>query len=184
MEQKLKDIKVDIVNYIKTNKVTMKPRWHFILFALLRVIAVVVVFVSILYLASFITLVMREHELFRALGLRPQSVHGFMLSVPWFLVVLSLILLVLLEVLTRKFQFVYRRPIVYSIFALLVLVLVVGAIVREVDKEFRFARFGEKPNAPILGPVHRYYRGEFGERPFVRGMHKNPDMKSMKYFPQ
>lgn len=188
MEQKIKDLKQNIVSYIENHKVSMKPRWHFVLLALLRAITAFVVFISVVYLISFTTLIMREHELFKIFEVSPRSVHGFMLGVPWVLVLLSLALLIVLEVLTRKFEFVYKRPMVYSLFALIALVLGAGLVVYRIDREFRFARFGEKPDMPILGPVHKYYRGEFEDRPYVRGMHKRPlpseFKREMKYLPE
>ena len=121
------------------------------------------------------------------MGIRPHGVRTFMLAVPWLLIFMSISLLLVLEVLTNKFEFVYKRPLAYSLFALVVLVLGVGFVVHKIDREFRFARFGEKPDMPLLGPIHKYYRGEFEQRPYVRGLHRQPpvsDMSEMKYLPE
>ena len=187
MEKKLKDIKQKIVSYIKTQKISMKPRWYFVFLVLMRLLVALAIFVSVVYLSSFISLVMREHEFFKLMGIRPHGVRTFMLAVPWLLIFMSISLLLVLEVLTNKFEFVYKRPLAYSLFALVVLVLGVGFVVHKIDREFRFARFGEKPDMPLLGPIHKYYRGEFEQRPYVRGLHRQPpvsDMSEMKYLPE
>lgn len=174
MEQKLKNIKDRIVCSIEERKLAMKPRWHFVCYALLRVLVAMIVFASVVYLASFISLVMREHQLFEMFGLRPRGIWNFMMGLPWLLVMLSLALLIVLEVMARKFAFVYKRPAAYSLFILVLLVLGAGFVVHQVDSEFRFARVGECPNVMILGPIHKYYRGDIDDRPLVRGMHMMP----------
>lgn len=170
MEEKLQNIKDKILSYINHGEVKMKPKSYFVLRSILQGLSILIVFIAILYLASFVSLIMKEKDV---LSFKPHELRSFLLGIPWMIVFLSLILLIVLEVLTRKFAFVYKKPIAYSLFATIVLVLVIGLILNKIDREFRFARFGEDPRAPILGPMHKYYRGEFDNRPFVKKFYKN-----------
>lgn len=176
MEEKINNIKEKILNFIHKDEVKMKPRGYFIFKSILQIVSVFLVFIATLYLASFISLILKEKEVFKTFGIRPNELSHFIYAVPWMIVFLSLVLLVVLEILTRKFAFVYKKPVAYSLFAIIILVLSIGFLLNKIDREFRFARFGEG-KAPILGPMHKYYRGEFEERPFVKKFYKFQDRR-------
>lgn len=168
MEQKIKNIKQAIIDCVDTGTVSMKPKWFFVLKSILRISAIFVVFLTTIYFISFIGLIVQEKALFDLFHLGPKGMKEFLFAIPWLIVLFSLFLLFLLEVLASKFSFVYGKPIFYSLLLLIVCVLLIGFVLYKIDKQFHFARFGEKPNAPVFGPMHKYYRGDYEKRPFYR----------------
>ena len=145
----------------------MKPKWHFILKTVLRVLSVIILFFILIYLLNFIGLVTRERG-FNILDLSPRGMHAFMVSVPWVIVLLSMFLLIIFYVLVKKYSFVYRKPLVYSFFGIVFFIVFIGFIIHLFDANFRFARFGEGPRVPVLGPMHKYYRGNMENRPNMK----------------
>ncbi len=152
-----------VTDSIKSGKIIMKPKWHFVLKTILRVLSIIILFFVIVYLLNFIGLVTHEKD-FNILDLSPRGMRAFMVAIPWVIVLLSMFLLMTFYILVKQYSFVYRKPLVYSFFGLIFFVLFTGIIIHIFDMNFRFARFGEGPRTPILGPMHKYYRGEMMER--------------------
>ncbi len=183
MEQKIKNIKQAIIDCVDTGTVSMKPKWVFVLKSVLRLTAIFVVFLTIIYFISFIGLIVQEKALFDLFDLGPRGMKEFLFAIPWLIVLFSLFLLFLLEVLASKFSFVYGKPVFYSLLLLIFCVLLIGFVLYKIDKQFHFARFGEKPNAPVFGPMHKYYRGEFEKRPFYKELRRQ-NKKDFIFFPR
>ena len=152
-----------VTDSIKSGKIIMKPKWHFVLKTILRVLSIIILFFVIVYLLNFIGLVTHEKD-FNILDLSPRGMRAFMVAIPWVIVLLSMFLLMTFYILVKQYSFVYRKPLVYSFFGIIFFVVFSGFIVHIFDMNFRFARFGEGPRTPILGPMHKYYRGEMMER--------------------
>lgn len=164
-----KSIEHQVLEAIKEGKLIMKPKWHFVLRAVLRVLAILILFFILVYLLNFIGLVTHEKE-FNILDLSPRGMHAFMTAIPWVIVLLSMFLLLVFYILVKKYAFVYRKPLLYGFFGLVLVVVFAGLVVHIVDAKFRFARFGEGERVPVLGPMHRYYRGEMRVRPSLDRM--------------
>jgi magnesium-transporting ATPase (P-type) len=163
MKDNHKTIEELVNDSIKSGKIIMKPKWHFVLKTILRVLSVVILFFVIIYLLNFIGLVTHEKD-FNILDLSPRGMYAFMMAIPWVIVLLSMFLLSVFYILVKKYSFVYRKPLVYSLFVIIVFMLFIGFIVHLVDARFRLARFGEGERVPVLGPMHKYYRGEMKDR--------------------
>lgn len=163
MKDNHKTIEEIVNDSIKSGKIIMKPKWHFVLKTILRVLSVIILFFVIIYLLNFIGLVTHERD-FNILDLSPRGMRAFMVAVPWVIVLLSMFLLSVFYILVKKFSFVYRKPLVYGFFGIIFLIVFIGFIVHIIDAKFRFARFGEGERVPVLGPMHKYYRGEMKDR--------------------
>lgn len=159
-----KSIQENIIDSIKSGKVHMKPRWYFVLKFILHILLLVVVFFASIYLLSFIGLVLHEKELFNIFDLSPKGLKVLMSSIPWIIVMLSVCLFIVLYVLVKDYSFVYRKPLAYSFFGLIMFVVLVGFIIHVFDVNFKFARMGEDQRPPLLGPMHKYYRGDIKDK--------------------
>ena len=142
----------------------MYPKWHFMLKTAFTVLLSLILFLILIYLISFIGLIIHEKHLFDIFNLGPRGLYDFMFSLPWIIVFLSIIFLIVFYVLIKKYAFVYEKPFIYSFFLLILLTIFIGRLIYIFDHNFRFARFGENPRVLILGPMHRYYRGNLEDR--------------------
>lgn len=159
-----KSIQENIIESIKSGKIHMKPRWYFILKFILNILLVSVVFFTSIYLLSFMGLILHEKDLFNIFDLSPRGMKMLMTSIPWIVVMLSITLVMVLYVLVKDHSFVYKKPVAYSLSGLVLLVILIGFVVHMFDVNFRFARMGDDDRTPIMGPIHKYYRGEAKER--------------------
>lgn len=154
------NIQENIIESIKSGKVHMKPRWYFVLKFILNILLAGVVFFASIYLLSFIGLVLHEKDLFNLFDLSPKGMKILMTSIPWIIVMLSVALIMVLYVLVKDHSFVYRKPLAYSFFGLIILIILIGFVIHIFDVNFRFARMGGDDRTPIMGPMHKYYRGD------------------------
>ncbi len=158
-----KTIEELVTDSIKSGQIIMKPKWHFVLKTILRVLSIIILFFILVYLLNFIGLVTHEKD-FNILDFSPKGMHAFMVSIPWVIVILSMFLLLTFYILVKQYAFVYRKPLVYSFFGIVFFVVFIGFVIHLVDLNFRFARFGEGERVPVLGPMHKYYRGDMKHR--------------------
>lgn len=151
-------IREQILSAIKDGRIKMRPRWHFVLQASLLATGGMIVSLAVLYLASFIVFTLRETGAWFVPAFGWRGWYVFLLSLPWLLVLLSILFVVILEILVRHYAFSYRRPLLYSVLGVL-FVVVIGSIIidqaRVHDRLFRTARSGR---LPFAGPLYR----EFG----------------------
>lgn len=167
MSEEIKKIEEQVKILIEEGRVKMKPRWFFVLKSILNILFILIVFLIMLYFISFISLVVRERL---ALGFHPAMIGWgkFIFGIPWLIVSLSFILLIVLEVLVRKYSFVYRRPIAYTLFFSIFFIVLITLLLPKIDKEERLPRLGEDPRIPVFGPMHKFYRNDFNEREFKK----------------
>lgn len=152
-------IKERVLEDIQSGKIIMRPRWHFILKATLLATGIILAFLTLLYLISFIIFSLRQTGLFFVPIFGSRGWFSFFRSLPWVLVSFSLLFIIVLEILVRRYSFAHRRPLLYSILGILVLVLVGGTFAAPWQERF----FGsiKDSDIPIIGPFYRNFGMEY-----------------------
>ncbi|MFH0852662.1 MAG: hypothetical protein V1845_03605 [bacterium] len=147
-----------ILEKIKSGKAKMRPRWHFILKAGLFVAGFVIATFALLYLTSFILFILRQTGVWflPAFGWRGMGV--FLISFPWLLILVGIIFVILLEIMVRHYSFAYRKPLLYSLAAIIAFVAVAGLIAAKTTFHERLFLRARQEKLPIAGPFYR----EFG----------------------
>lgn len=151
---------------IKEGKIKMKPKWFFVLKTIFNISFIFILFLGAIYLGNFILFIFHEHKtIFDSLNVNPfnaDKILNFVKMIPGLLFLLLIIFIFTLYKLIKDFAYIYRKNFLYIVFILLI--LVISAVVNFhfiFDKDFRFARFGEKGEMPFLQGVHKYYRPDF-----------------------
>jgi len=158
MNQKsLKSIGENVINKIKSGEIKMKPRIYFILRTVFWVSGVLLSFLFIIYLISFIVFSLRASGVWFLPRFGLPAAGIFLKSLPWLLIVLALISIAALEIFTKHFTFVYRRPILYSLLGIILIVLAVGLFVGRTS--FHPNLFWNMRDRPFSGvaPFYRDY---------------------------
>lgn len=129
MEEYKQNLEDQVLGAIKRGKLCMRPRWQFVLRGALAVLGGVLIGLLLLYLISLIIFVSRQSgaAFGPMFGLRGLAV--FLRALPWLLISLSIIFVILLEVLVRRYAFAYRRPLIFSAAGIFALVVVGGFVV-------------------------------------------------------
>lgn len=153
-------IRDKVLETINAGAVTMRPKWHFILRTTSLTLGVVLVTLTVLYLSSFIVFSLRQSGALVAPGFGWHGASIFLQSLPWVLIIIACILLVLLEILVRKYEFAYGRPLIYSVLGVMVLAVVGGFIVEMTPLHRGLFTEAESQRLPMAGQFYRIY----GER--------------------
>lgn len=142
------NIEKNVMSAIKSGKVFMRSRAHFLLKSAGAVLGVLFILGALLYVVSFILFMLRVNGVlaFPSFGL-PGLLVLFS-SLPWLLILLALVLIAILEVLSKKFSFVYRQPVLYSLVAIVALVGGIGILVDKTPFHVQTASFLERHQFP------------------------------------
>jgi hypothetical protein len=119
-------IRQGVMDAIKKGNVQMRPRWHFILISTLAALGVFIVLLTLLYLVSLSLFLLRDNGSWFAASFGGRGWFSLLRSIPWVLVLFSVVFIAILEVLVRRYRFVYRKPLLLSAVVILLVVLVGG----------------------------------------------------------
>ncbi len=170
-QQKKQPIKEKVLAAIRGGEVEMRPRWRFVFGAILFGTGMMLLALVLLYLVSFILFTLRQTGIWFIPWFGSRGAMVFLQSLPWVLILLSVVFLVVLEVLVRRYSFAHRKPLLYSVLGL-VCIITIGGIVTAPwhGNLFDSAR---EDKLPVLGGFYRGFglqRFEGVRRGFVTGL--------------
>ena len=146
-----------ILGKIRSGQIKMRSKSHFILKTVFIFLSVIVVALFTLFLISFIIFALRASGIWfmPSFGFRGMGI--FFSSLPWLLILTAILLIVILEILVKRFSFTYRRPILYSIVVIVILVLL-GSFILD-QTRFHSGLFGRAQDRrlPMIGQTYRDY---------------------------
>ena len=112
-----------VLDKVESDQIKMRPKIYFILRIVLVALITLFVALFVLYLVSFIIFNLRASGVWFLPGFGFPAMGIFFISLPWFLILIALILIVVLELLVKHFRFTYCRPILYSISGIIIFTL-------------------------------------------------------------
>lgn len=152
-----KILRDNIMSPIETSKVKMRPRWYFVIQAVLYLVGVILGILFLIYLVSFIIFIFYQNNVWLLPGFGLRGIREFLEAVPWVLIFLTALFVILLEILVKRYSFVYRRPLIYSTIGIIVLAVVGGeAITTSHFHKSLFVR-AQQYRLPFAGGLYRYY---------------------------
>jgi hypothetical protein len=149
---------MNIMDAIRRGDIRMRPRWHFVLLSTLSVLGVLIVFLALLYIASLAVFFLRDSGVWFTPTFGPRGWFSLLRSLPWLLIFLLFIFIVVLEILVRRYAFVYKKPLLASVLGIIALILVGGFFIAITPLHYELlssARHGGPP------PLNLIYRGPF-----------------------
>jgi hypothetical protein len=156
METK-KSFKENILEQIKSGKVKMRPKVYFILRPIVFVLLLIIVIVAVIYLISFMLFAMRINGGAFVFSFGLQGIWAIIRSLPWALILVALFFIVLLEMILIQSNFVYRRPILYSFFALVILALIGSFFLNRTSFHTNLFSANREGKLPVFGPLYTHY---------------------------
>lgn len=154
----MEQLKHILIEKIETGSLRQKPRWQFVLSAVLSIVGIVFLFGAALYIISFIALITREQSFIRLLGFGPKGFAVFMHQTPWVLIFLLGCISIILYILIKRYAFVYSKPTIYRLIGIGCVICLISFAIFKIDTHMQFAKFGDKPRIPFLGSAHDKFR--------------------------
>lgn len=158
------NLEKNIMAKVKSGKITMKPRWYFVLGSLLMSLGLAGVSIGIIFLTKLGFFLLRQHG-----PMGEWRLQLMLSSFPWWLPVLALIGLLIGIYLLKQYDFSYKKNfslVVIGFFASLVLAAFIIDFFGLGDTWFRH------------GPMRKFYQGsEFKNSPArMGGWRSNKDI--------
>lgn len=148
-------VRREVMAAIKAGKAAMRPKWHFALMGALFMTGVLIALCGALYLASFTVFSMRATGAWSAPAFGAGAFVPFLRALPLTLITLSLVFILVLESLVRRYSFAYRTPLLYSLLVILALVAGASPMIAPLHrKPFQAARDG-RPG--VTGRMYRHF---------------------------
>lgn len=149
-------VRTDIMDAISRGKIKMRPRWHFILLSALTITGAFIVFLTLLYVASLGVFFLRDSGVLHAPSFGMRGWWVLARSIPWLLVLFLLLFVVVLELLVRRYTFVYKKPLLVSVFGILLIILTGGFAIAQTPFHRQIAL--EAREGMLPPPVGFWYR--------------------------
>jgi len=141
---------------IKEGNVKMRSRWYFRLRDILAVMAIVIILLMAVFLASFVIFVLHQDGAWFVPVFGLAGWYALFNALPWVLILLSLGFVVVLAILARRYQFGYQWPLLYSVFAVIFLVTAVCFVFVQTSLYGLFFASSVPQDIPFIGS---YYPG-------------------------
>jgi len=156
-QEKFNSIKDSVLTKIKSGQIKMIPKWQFVLKAFMVILGIIILGLALLYLASFIIFTLRQSGAWFAPTFGINGIGAFITSLPWLLIIISILFLAFLEILVRKYSFAYRKPILYSLVALIGFVSVISLIIGQVGFHRSAFKFTKEGFIPFARPFYEKF---------------------------
>lgn len=162
-----KSARESVLKIIESGQAKMIPKRNFVIRAAIAAISEIIIFLMLLYLASFILFILKQTGVLFMPIFGLQGWYVFFAYFPWFLIFISLIFVIILEMFVRHYPFAYRRPLLYSGLVIIFFVLLGGIVVEGTSLHKILCEDSEKSDLPVVGPLCRQY-----ERQELKDIHR------------
>jgi len=159
-----------VLKKIDAGEISMRPRIYFTLKLIVLAFISILAVITAALLFSFIAFSLRVSGTLLLLGFGWRGMGVFIRLFPWTLLFIGVCLFAIIEWLFRKFEFGYRRPILYIIIVLAVLVSALGLIINETPLH-QSLLYGSEHHQPVpfLGGFYTGLRRPPREQGICRG---------------
>ena len=150
----MNQIKKIILEKINAGEIAMRPRWRFMLETVLLTLGIIMVSLSIIYIASLVIFILQYSGAIYIPTFGMAGILPFLLSIPWTLLILALVFVIVLEFLVYKFAFVYRKPLLYSVLGIVVISLLGTFIVLQTSVHTMLRERAERSGLPVISSMY------------------------------
>ncbi len=144
-----------VVSKIERGELKMKPRAYFVAKSFLVIGLLILIFLLLLYFGSLIVFVLRVNNILLFHGMGFYAIRNILLSFPWYLFFLIFTLIILIEIISKRFRFVYRKPFIISLFAILFIVIISSFLIERSSLHYSFYRLAEQERLLLGGRMYR-----------------------------
>ena len=122
----MSDFEKIVLAKINSGQIKMKPKYYFVLKVVLMCIVAFLVLTTSAVLVSFMLFSLRVSGRLFLLGFGGRGLVVFFITFPWFILLADVLFILLFERLVNHFKLGYRSPLLYTLGASAVIVIVGG----------------------------------------------------------
>jgi hypothetical protein len=121
----------DVMKAIREGRVHMRPRWHFVLLSALTVLGAFIVLLTLLYISSLGVFLLRDSGAWYATSFGLRGWFSLLHTLPWLLILFIAMFAVILELLVKRYSFVYKKPLLWSVAGIIVVIFAGGLAIAQ-----------------------------------------------------
>lgn len=146
-----------VADDIQSGRVVMKPKWRFVLHAALMATGSILVLLILLYLVSFFIFILHQTGIWFAPSFGSHGWAELFVSLPWMLVIVALIFILILELLSRRYAFGYRQPLLLLAAMIIFIALIGGGLIARTPLHQFLFESAEEYEWPVIDQLYRTY---------------------------
>ncbi|HEY5221183.1 MAG TPA: hypothetical protein VIJ29_03535 [Candidatus Paceibacterota bacterium] len=158
----------NIVNTIKSREIKMRSSAYFRWRSVFIVLAAILVFLVIIFVATFIIFALQQNGGFFATNFGPAGWEIFLFSLPWSFLLLSIVLILILWLLLRRYPIIYHQPFLYTLLTLIIVIALACFFLSASSIHGGIFRYVSKNQIPVVTGVYEFetapmsgvYRGQ------------------------
>lgn len=163
------EIKANVFEKIRKGEISMRPRTYFVArFVLLGTLSFVALILA-MFVLSFAFFSIHESGERILLGFGQQGFLAFIALFPWWSLLLTVLLILLLDHLLRYFKFGYRVSILEIFLIALVTVMVAGILINFTPLHSTLLNSADNDTLPVLGPLYEQIHDSHQAQGVYRG---------------
>lgn len=152
----MSNIEKNVLDAIERGEVKMRPRWHFVLSAVLMALICIVLLLLLIYFASMVIFTLQENGAWFAYNFGFSGWYLLLRSLPLILMTLLLIFAVAIALLARRYAFVYHRPLLYLLLIIAGLTTVGSFLVVPTAFHRAVMQYAAANNIPLVDAFYEF----------------------------
>lgn len=154
-------LKNTILATVHKERITMIPKWRFVLYSLLATGGLVFLFLLTVFFGSLLMFVLSRYGFMDMPFFHFMKMMHTIAVIPLLLVLCTLVLLGIVEFLTRRHAFTFKQPLLVTLLGITTLTLGLSFLVSESGMHERMRNFAKEKHMPF---VSRAYEKPFRPR--------------------
>ncbi|MEI6057676.1 MAG: hypothetical protein WCQ60_01745 [bacterium] len=145
------NLQQNILEKIKAGDIKMRSKSYFIVHLVLLIVLAILVLFTSAFLISFIMFSIHMSGRFFLLGFGWRGLGVFLLTFPWSIFLIDAVFILALEWLLKRFQFMYRSPLVYTLGGVVLVTLATGFVINATPLHDVLFHQEQRGPVPVIG---------------------------------
>ncbi|MFA6588134.1 MAG: hypothetical protein WCT08_03625 [Patescibacteria group bacterium] len=154
-EDKPQSMKDKVLGEIRSQHISMKPKWQFFLKSLLIILLLSIIALYILFHTSFLFYSLHYNGSLFLTHFGVSGLRRLILSLPWLWLLSGIILTILLGILVEKQTKAYRFPLFYTVMSSILLIAIISALCVILPIQTSLHKLNTETRIPIIGPMFK-----------------------------
>jgi hypothetical protein len=150
------NLKTKVLEIVKNKDIRMIPKWKFILYSSFLFLSIVLLFLLASFVLSLIFFVLSRYGFMHMPFFGFGAMMGAFSAIPLMLFIVVVILLAIIEVLSRHYSFTFRKPVAVTLLAITFCVAVISFMVSETTFHESIYHFSRNHHIDMM--THAYDR--------------------------
>ncbi len=149
------DLKDKIIQTLSSGEVKMIPKWRLALYSFAAILGVLFLFLLVIFSFSFIFFVLSRY------GFMYLPMFGFMTTIhmlnaiPILLLLCTVALLFVIELISRKYAFSFRKPLIITLLSITSLAVILSFLISITPMHEYMRDYAKEHNIPIVSKAYR-----------------------------